>query len=91
MDERRHGEKGLCKVIVRPFFPDSLLKNLSSHKLLQKGAAVAWEDNVVVADRVGEEVSGGRGVVEADDLLGAAEVGLGLVTYQFTLADEMTA
>ena len=49
---------------------------------------MAGEDDVVIADGVREEIGGPVGVRQADDLLGAAEVGLGLVAHQLALFDE---
>ena len=49
---------------------------------------VTGEDDVVVTDRVGKEIIGLSGIVEADDLLGAAEVGLGLVADELTFGNE---
>ncbi len=40
--------------------------------------SVAREDDVVIADGLGEEVAGVGGIVKTDDLLGAAEVGFTL-------------
>ena len=49
---------------------------------------MTWDDDVVIADGVGEEIAGAGWVGEADDLLGAAEVGLRLAAHQLALADE---
>ena len=52
---------------------------------------MAVKDDMVVADGMGEEVGGRRGVGKADELLGAAEVGLGKVLLQLAFADEMVS
>ena len=49
---------------------------------------MAGDNDVVVADGVGEEIAGLGGVGEAYDLLGAAEVGLRLVSDERSFCDE---
>ena len=48
----------------------------------QQRLVMAGHDDVVVADGVGEEIGGLRGVGEADDLLCATQVGLRLVVQE---------
>ena len=50
---------------------------------------VAGQDDVVVANRVGQEVGSLGGVCQLDDLLRSAEVGFGLVTNQRAFCNEM--
>ena len=49
---------------------------------------VTWQDDVVVSYGMGEEIVGLLSVCKLYHLLGATEVGLGLVAYQLTLSDK---
>lgn len=62
---------------------------INNAKLLQQCAPVAWDYDVMVADGIGEEIAGLPGLGELDNLLCAAEVGLGLVTDKLPFGDEL--
>ena len=49
---------------------------------------VTWQDDVVVSYRMSQEIVGLMLVSKLYHLLGATEVGLGLVAYQLTLSDK---
>ena len=50
---------------------------------------MAGKDDVVIAYGVVEEIGGLALVVQADDQLGAAEVGLCLISYQLSFGNKM--
>ena len=47
------------------------------------------QDDVVIADGIGEEIGGLVLVGKSDDLLRATEIGLGLIPQEFTFRNEM--
>lgn len=49
---------------------------------------MAWEDHMVIANGIGEEIGQLGCVLQVDDLLCATEVGFGLITHQTTLGNE---
>ena len=57
--------------------------------LFQQFLMVAGEDDVVIANWVGQEIRGLCRVCQLDDLLRSAEVGLRLVTNQPAFCDEV--
>ena len=56
---------------------------------LQEVLVMAGKDDVVIAYGVVEEIGGLALVVQADDQLGAAEVGLCLISYQLSFGNKM--
>lgn len=49
---------------------------------------MAWEDDMVIADRIRQEVGSLAWVRQLNNLLGPAQVWLGLASDQFALFDE---
>ena len=49
---------------------------------------MSWHNDVMIPDRIGQEIRGLRLVRQTDQLLGAAEVGLRLVLDEFALGNE---
>ena len=51
---------------------------------------VSWKDDVVIANRLREEIGGLGFIQKLDDLLGTTEVRIGLITHQLPFCDETT-
>ena len=65
-----------------------ILKNGVSQHFLEQGPEMTREDDVVIADGIGEEIGGLTGIGQTDHLLGTAEVGLGEALDEFALSNE---